>query len=80
LLKLCVKYETPFSKVCQNHAYFPQEKGCGAFPKNGVLTLAIAEFKVSHSGCRMGENFGFEEGKKHTILRGNWAEFRQTFW
>jgi hypothetical protein len=27
LLKVCVKFETPFPNVCQNHAYFPQEKG-----------------------------------------------------
>jgi hypothetical protein len=26
LLKVCVKFKTPFPKVCQNHAYFPQEK------------------------------------------------------
>jgi hypothetical protein len=44
LLKVCVKFKTPFSKVCQNHTYFPQEKRLRPLPEKCCFSPELFSF------------------------------------
>jgi hypothetical protein len=43
LLKVCVKFETPFPKVCQNNAYFPPRKRPRPLPQKWCFGPDIYE-------------------------------------